>query len=171
MLQLYEFFFIFSYISLMSFYVPISNVANDMAITKPLPTSTLYSKYKPVTLGPKYREDNTPRDYPYIENFQPPVYQPNPANTHINNQMLYMQGTTIPQNAPQETIKLRNEWEVMNTTNAVAYGGFDIYNVKNIPSYSDRAGAHLSFADYSNPMFRVFVNKPYDYPVIRGMRG
>lgn len=140
----------------MSIYGPIDVALRDLAITKPLPLSQFYYGKAP-KFGPRYRVGREPRDAPYIENFQPPVFQPNPEQTYIAQGGVFIGGSSIPEKCPTVPISLRNEWETMNTTNAVAFGGMDRYNIKNIPSCNQRSGDYLSFYDYMKVTPRTLV--------------
>lgn len=132
----------------MSIYKPLINRALDESVIKVPDTATIYNP-NPVYIGPPFSEA---KGRYRIENFNPPVYQPSNVPTrkiNCNNQY----GT-----CPITPILLRNEWETMNTTNAVTYGGFDQWNIKNIPSCDDREGTYMNYKDSISPWGTVLVD-------------
>ncbi len=148
----------------MSIYKPLPITLSDQAVIKVPPRATLPSKYPPVYIGPKFGPSSDP-SAPRIENFNPPVYQPDMDTIPIS--YIYNQGSSnIPQVCPLVPILLRNEWETMNTTNAKVWGGYDMYSVANIPSCSERSGGHMNFYDSMNPFSRVMVSAYENTPVI-----
>lgn len=98
----------------------------------------------------------------YIENFVPPRYEPN--RKEIEEGSICNMGTAnVAQICPKKSIMLRNEWEVtpgMNTGKVL--GGFDKYNIRDIPSCSDRDQEYMNFMDFTKPWNRV-MSKRYEY--------
>jgi hypothetical protein len=66
----------------------------------------------------------------------------------------------MPSACPYGTVLLRNHWETYNTTSGKSYGGFDQYNVNNVPSCVEREGNYMNFMDFVNPWSRVMVDVP-----------
>ena len=157
----------------MSIEVPIQVIAGDLAITKPFPSVIIGNPWKAPSLGPRIGGNGASSMNPWgprIENFNPPVYLPDP--TTIGTGYVYANaGNSIPQRCPQTPILYRNEFESMNTTNAKAFGGFDPYSIRNIPSCSERGGDYMNFMDTTRPMATAMVKTYEDYPIIRGPHG
>jgi len=157
----------------MSIEVPIQVIAEDMAITKPFPSVVLNNPWRPPVLGPRIGGNGPSSMNPWgprIENFNPPVYLPDPTKVSTGYVNAYP-GNGIPQRCPEVRILYRNEFENFNTTNAKAFGGFDRYNVRDIPSCWDRSGEYMNFMDTAKPMGTAMVRTTEDYPVIRGAHG
>lgn len=130
----------------------LSNVQKDLAVTKPLPITFTHSGNNPANLGPPWNRWES--EGPKFENFNVPVYQPDPTITPHN--CIINQGQSIT--CPIETLKLRNHWETFNTTNAKHYGGYDAYNAKDVPSCTEINGNYANFQRaFSNPWNTVMV--------------
>lgn len=135
----------------MSIYKPLLNTALDESVIKVPPSATIYNP-NPVIIGPRY----SPTDSRYyIENFIPARFEPRniPSRTVDN------QGSNFSKSdCPVTPIRLRNEWETFNTTNSVTYGGFDKWNVHDIPSCTERQGGYMNYGDAIKPWGKIMVN-------------
>lgn len=141
-------------------------IYEDLAITKPLPIYKIPSPFTPTYLGPRFGGARINTHAPYLENFNPPVYQPDPTTVKKS----YVQTFNgINETCPEVPILYRYEAEVMNVNNGKTFGGFDRYNINTIPSCSQRLSGHANFMDFAyNPGSRVFVYDKLYTPVIRG---
>ena len=114
-------------------YTAIKNVYNDLAIIQPPEGPSILRP--PVDW--KKKLGDTSQDEPFLELFQHPRYQPDIKRNGM---------------CPPTTMLLRNHWETYNTTDAVAYGGFDKYNIHNIPSCSELNGPYMNYGKlFRNP--------------------
>ena len=68
----------------------------------------------------------------------------------------------MPAICPITTIFLRNSWETYNVNSGKAFGGYDRYNVRNIPSCNERSQNHMNFLDSTNPWARTMVKERGD---------
>lgn len=143
----------------MSVYKPISILANDQSIIKPLNQVSIRNRELPVMIGSRFNSNIIPPENAMIQNFNVPQYIINPSN-FLQSNWVDQSGHSIPEKCPIEGNTLRNQWESFNNTNSVAFGGFDQYNINDIPSCSDRNGDYMNFIDYATlPFNRTIVYK------------
>lgn len=164
-------------------YKSLKIIDDDLAVTQALPAVSMNNPYPAAYIGPKYGDScgvarnmygknqcynkgtacHNAQGY-LIENFPVPTYMPNPSEVPLN--YMYTQNGSI-QPCSSSRIYFRNEWEVMNTTNSKAYGGFDKYSIRDVPSCGDRDGTYMNIMDFAgNPFNRVMVHGDREPPVI-----
>ena len=126
----------------MALYKDLSTAVSDKYFTQPLPQVAIPIK-NPVNAGPTYSD----KDYskgPYIQNFNiPGYYHQTNLSTTVNNGM--------KEPCPKEEILYRYGYELHNLNNGKVAGGFDRYNINNIPSCSQRNGNYMVFSTTADP--------------------
>jgi|SRR5579872_2098499 len=164
-------------------YKSLNIISDDLAITQPLPVVSIKNTYPGTYIGPKYGNVGGIQRNMYgenncynkgticsnaqgslIENFPVPTYMPDPNEVELN--YIYNQTGQL-QSCPVNRIYFRNEWEIYNTTNGKAYGGFDKYNVHDVPSCSDVNGTYMNIMDFTmNPFNKILVPRTEEEPVV-----
>lgn len=131
-----------------------NTIVSDYEVTKPIPTIPIPNQYPPVDIGPKFGPMNT--NGPYIDTIIPARYEPNPTKT----KMIYNLGQAYP----SVPIVYRNHYETFNTGNGKTYGGYDQFNVYDIPSYNQVFnGSHKLLRN--DPFYYLLVDSPEETPV------
>lgn len=134
----------------MTVYIPLAVKADDDSYVKLPDWYTVPRSHKLTNVGPPF---SPVKGELFIQNFQPPEFLP--VNPTIINRVGH-QG--FVEKCPLQTVLLRNEWETSNITNAVEYGGFDQYNIHNIPSCYELDSSHMNFMDSTKPFGRIMVD-------------
>jgi len=135
----------------MALYKDLSNTVSDKYYTQPLPQIAIPIK-NPVNAGPTY----SGKDYskgPFIQNFNIPGYYSTSPITMVNNN-----GINVA--APKNEILYRYGYELQNLNNGKVAGGFDKYNVKNIPSSTQRTGNYMVFSVANDPFSLLLASEP-----------
>lgn len=148
---------------------PIHVAYSDKAVAKPLPIAVIPNRFQPADIGPREGYPILDPYAPRIEMFRPPVYSsdPNVPADGLANPPGVVRLPSGPSECPVSSLLLRNPYETFNTTNAVQYGGFDPYNVNDIPGCGLRDGYFMNYKDSVNPWNRVMVKQYMEPPIIR----
>ena len=127
-----------------------------------------YTKQLPVISIPNnysidYSKIESNPSAPRLENFDTQTIDP-PLNI-IPTVNMYTRNSTIETKVPINTVLVRNKWETFNTTNGKAFGGFDKFNVYNIPSTKIKNSQYMTLSDLTNPFNTSVVYNTFYKPV------
>ena len=134
----------------MALYKDINIAVSDKYFTQPLPQVAIPLK-KPVNAGPTYSDKNYSNG-PFIQNFNIPYLESSQISS-LN------EGGGLPQECPKKTQLYRYGYELHNLNNGKVTGGFDRYNINNVPSCSSRNGNYMVFSTLKNPFSTILASE------------